>query len=38
MWIVVLSIVTPCSLVGGHQRFDEKYLLHLQEMFLLKLW
>jgi hypothetical protein len=30
LWIVVLCIVTPCSLVGGYQRFGGKYHLHLK--------
>jgi hypothetical protein len=30
MSIVVLWIVTPCSLLGGHQRFVGTYYLHIQ--------
>jgi hypothetical protein len=29
--ILVLWVVTPCGLVGRHQRFGEIYCLHLQE-------
>jgi hypothetical protein len=28
--IVVFWVVTPCGLVGGHQRFGGTYRLHLQ--------
>jgi hypothetical protein len=32
--IVVLGVVTPCSLVGGYQRFGGTYSLHLQGTIL----
>jgi hypothetical protein len=28
--IVVIMVVTPCSLVGGYQHFERTYRLHLQ--------
>jgi hypothetical protein len=28
MWIVVFSIVPPCSLVAGNQHYGETYHLH----------
>jgi hypothetical protein len=30
MSIVVFWVVTACGLVGGYQRFEKKYRLHLQ--------
>jgi hypothetical protein len=29
--MLVFWIVTPCALVGGHQRFGGAFYLHLQE-------
>jgi hypothetical protein len=28
--LMFFCIVTPCGLVGRHQRFEETYCLHLQ--------
>jgi hypothetical protein len=30
MWIMVLWVMTPCSLVDGYQRFGESCRFHLQ--------
>lgn len=35
MSIMVFWVVTLCGLVGGYQRFGEKYRLFLQDRFLL---
>jgi hypothetical protein len=30
IWVVVFWVMTPCSPVGGYQRFDGTYVVHFQ--------
>jgi hypothetical protein len=34
--MLVIKVVTPCSFVGRHQRFEGTYCLHIQRYFRVK--